>query len=273
MPLNFLTLSVDLVEHAERFALFLGDMGFRVKAETQNIAYPASPTLFGKKGPVEFFVEVVADCDIKQVESWVSYMKCRQTESYFALVLPMSCDVNSAKLVHLRGMGVGLYYSDENGVREILAPSDLTLNIALPPLTGKPKALQRDLKPIFQKFQNGNWADGFKDACQLLEDKARRKLVVHIRNGQKTFSKQSGTPRTITIQQVNKFTLGQLAIAYSEIVLPTAEDIAIASALKAVNEDRIGAVHKGNNARVKARLKRNVGLNLWVVLNGLGPFY
>ena len=269
MPLKFVTLSVDLIEHAESFAASLRNSGFSVKAEPEDGSFPQVPTLAGSRGIARHYVEITGTIRKQFVDQWVSYCKCRQRETYFSVVLPAGAATIKPELLrHLRDAGVGLYHSDDAGLVEIVVPRDLNLDLALPPLAGNRRSVRMALQPIYAKFGRGDWHDGFKDACQLLESHARRYLLARVQAGHATFVK-AGVPKTYSAAQLRRLTIGQLAIAFSELVLPDAKDEAIRRALVAINPDRIGAVHKTDDRRVRNRLRKNVGTHMWILVNGL----
>jgi hypothetical protein len=171
-------------------------------------------------------------------------------------------------LASLRELGVGVYISDGDALTEIVAPKDLSMNLSLPDLSGEKRALKVVLAPAYAKFERGDWADGFKDACQLLEALARRALVNSIRGSSVSFTK-NGAPKVYNEAQVKRQTLGQLSHSYAEIVLPTAQQQIVARALQELNPDRVGAVHQTNDGRVRRRLRGKVGVHMWMVVKGL----
>jgi hypothetical protein len=269
MAMTFVTLGADLEEHALAFAARLRSAGATVRAEVNDGSMPRTPTLQGASGATRHYADVVNSIKLANVEQWVSYCKCRPNETFYSLVVPDSKSAIKPKvLARLRELGVGVYVSNSSVLVEILAPHDLSMSLSLPVLTGEKRALQRALAAVYSKFERGEWFDGFKDACQLLESKARRQLEERVRSGSVTFSK-NGAAKVYTTAQINRKTLGQLAVCYAQIVLPTASDQNILRALQELNPDRIGAVHKTDDKRVKARLRKKVGVHMWMLVNGL----
>lgn len=270
MAFTFITLGEELVEHAEAFAVRMRAGGLTVKAEHDDGTLPRLPTLVGSSGRSRHYVEVLKTIKKPNVQHWISYCKSRSGETYFSLVVPEGVRALKTELLAwLRAEGVGIYISSSTGITEIAAPRDLALSLSLPLLDGEARALRLALAPIYDLFQRGDWFNGFRDACQLLESKARRHLEERVSAGQVSFVAKSGNPKTYTVAQVRKLTLGQLAHAYAEIVLPTAKDQKIARALSEVNPDRVGAVHKTDSKSVRSRLRRNVGMHMWMLVNGL----
>lgn len=269
MALAFITLGADLEEHALAFATKLRDGGASVRAEFDDGSTPRIPTLLGSAGASRHYADVANSIKLPLVTQWVSYCKCRTNETFYSCVLPASKGaIKATLLANLRSLGVGVYLSDAGALTEILAPRDLSMNLSLPPLAGEKRSLQRLLDPIYRKFERGDWFDGFKDGCQLLESKARKRLEDRVAANSVLFAK-AGTAKTYSIAKIRKMTLGGLAVAYSEIVLPTAQDQVILRALQELNPDRVGAVHKTDDRRVKNRLRKKVGVHMWMVVKGL----
>src|SRR3546814_3708595 len=137
MSLKFVTLGLDLVEHAEAFAADLRVKGFSVKSEPDDWSCPRTPTLVGSSGVSRHFVEVLEGLRKPLVEQWISYCKCRQRETYFSLVFPS--DIRQIKpdlLLFLREAGVDLYLSntDARAERTEIVASSEEHTSALPSL-------------------------------------------------------------------------------------------------------------------------------------------
>ena len=63
--------------------------------------------------------------------------------------------------------------------------------------------------------------------------------------------------------------MGQLAARFSRIVQQTHADRVIGDALKAVNPNRIGVSHHKRRATSEARLRRDVGNQMWLIIGAL----
>jgi hypothetical protein len=63
--------------------------------------------------------------------------------------------------------------------------------------------------------------------------------------------------------------MGQLADRFSRIVQQTHADRVIGDSLKKVNPDRIGVVHHKRRAAAEAKLRRNVGSQMWLIVGAL----
>lgn len=269
MALTFVTLGEDLLEHANAAADFLKNSGLKVSAEKDDGSYPVTPTLVGQNGVRYHFVEVFSSLkNLSGVERWVAFCKSRSNETCYSIVVDSLKNMKADLVAKIADLGVGLYTLDGGKFKELVSPKDLAMSLSLPPLAGEKRSVQKCLSPIYSKFDRGSWFDGFKDACQLLEDLARKRLVDRIKKAQVQFSK-SGVAKVYTVAQINKQTQGQLAHTYKEIVLPDGTDVAITRILSHINKDRVGAVHKTNDAKTKARIRKNVGTHMWMLVNGI----
>lgn len=270
MAFTFITLGEELVEHAQAFAVRMRASGLTVRAEHDDGSLPTLPTLVGSSGRNRSYVEVLRTIKKASVQRWISCCRSRSAETYYSLVIPENAAaLKTDLLAWLRAEGVGIYISSPAGITELAAPRDLALNLSLPSLDGESRSLRLALAPVYDLFQRGDWFNGFRDACQLLESRARRHLEERVNAAQVSFVTKDGNSKSYSVARVRKLTLGQLAVAYSEIVLPTAKDQKIARALAEVNPDRVGAVHKTDSKSVRTRLRRNVGAHMWMLVNGL----
>lgn len=268
MPLRFVTLGDELVEYAEAFAAKMRGEGFTVRAEFDDGSMPRAPTVMGSIGNARHFADVCEGVVRTDIERWVSYCRSRSSETYFSLVVHERATLRSELLVWLREQGIGIFIAQNGAVTEIAAPRDLALNLALPNLDGESRSLRRMLAQVYAAFDRGDWFNGFRDACQILEAQARRHLKRLVSDGSVSFSR-NGQPKVYTASQIQRMTQGQLAGAYAEIVIPTAKEQTIARALAHLNPDRIGAVHRADDRSVRRRLRQKVGTHMWMLVNGL----
>lgn len=266
---KYLTVAPDLIEHADRFIAHLRDDGFNVRIEAQHIEYPNTPTLLGIRNSTQHFVEVTNACHLKVLTEWSRYAGAQQHETYVSLVLPDGTDLKGQDLTALSGIGIGIFYSGDDGIIEVRPPRDLALKLSLPELNALPPKVRRKLRPAYNKFERGEWADGFKDACQVVEALARRRFVSYLASGRIQLIKTNGKPRSLSRIAAERLTLGQLATAHQQIVAPNQADTTIATVLSAINRDRVGATHRSDDGRVRARVRRNVSKHLWSIVKAM----
>ena len=268
MANTYSTLAPDIVEHADLFHAYLKSHGFKVEIEPGDPSFPFPPTLLGKMAGGHWYVEVSNVCNLARLRTWIAYSKTRQKETKVCLLLPQQSTLSGDIMRTLRELGIGLFISDGTKIDELLRPKDISLPSSLPDIALEKAKLRIMLTPIYRKFDAGDPIDGFKDACQLLEDLARSRFVADF-TSQRIKMDPNGTNAKLKVERVKKMTLGQLAIAYSEIVAPNLLDSNLAKALAAINGDRVDAVHHTNNVKLINKVKKNCSKHMWTIVNAL----
>jgi hypothetical protein len=263
---SFKTVSDDLLEYAEEAATDFENRGFRVKIEQDELGCPYTPTLLCKRQSTTIIVEVFSHILPEKIDNWVAYARSSGKDTRIAVCLPPETRVTPKIDQALRTTGVGLYTATGNGnLIEIIPPRDLALNIALPPLTTLPKKLKELLGHAYEQFDRSQWREGFEDACQTLENAARRHFKAGCRSGRITLVRRSG-PYVPGPREIDKMTMGQLANAFSQIQSPTYADQIVGQALTKINRDRVGVVHRKSMIRTENRLRKYVGQHMWTII-------
>lgn len=270
---QWLTVAVDLVEHADRALNHFEVRGYTVRPETRETGYPGTPTLVAKRnrGRATLIVEVQARIATAALLEWARFAKACSTETRVAVVLPSTAAREGTDENTLREAGIGVLLSSPAGLMELIGGRDLTIDVSLPELATMHPKMRRELGPIYEKFDRGAWQDGFADACQALESAARGYLREGTRAGRLTFRTSAGKAIAYSDRQVNRMTIGALVKAYGQIEVQTHDDLSILNALQRINPDRVGRVHHAATAAAQNRLRRNVGRHMWVVVEGLKP--
>jgi hypothetical protein len=280
---QWLTVPDELVEHADLVADYHESLGYSVGIEARETGFPGTPTFVAKRGRtrVTVIVEVRATLDVQLLQEWVRFAKACPSETRVVVCLPEEASRPASVEQGLREAGVGILLSSSGTVMELVPSRDLTINVSLPEIRTMPPKLRRRLGPVYEKFQRGEWQDGFGDACQVLEAEAVRYLKDGIRRGRLTFRTQpakkapagasppAGKVVTYTDRQIDRMPIGALADAFAQIETQNYADAAILRTLRHVNRDRIGKTHYTNDAAVVRRLRANVGKHMWVVVEGL----
>lgn len=269
---TFLTISDDLLSIADAAATHFRDLGYRISVEPSDIEFPYRPAFVAKRSPVRIIVEVTSTIVTGRVEQWVRYGRSCSRDTQLALFLPRDTQVPETIQAVLVERGVGLYRSDGADTYEALAPRDLALNVQLPEIRGLPASHRRLLGPVYEKFQRGDWREGFQEACLVLETEAREYLKKGLRSGRITVLDARGRPRNPTLRQVNRMTLGQLGVKFSMIQNQNYADSAIAGIISEINKDRVLVVHSKRKTGTEKRLRENVGRYMWTVVNCLRLF-
>lgn len=268
MARQFLTVPIDLVEHADCAANYFEEGGYTVKIERSEMEYPYTPTLVGKRSQTTMIVQVANQIDESRIKAWSQYGRSCIRDTQVALVLPADKRTPQEDSM-LRGLGVGLYVSDGRTLHEIIVPLDLAVNVQLPDLRTHHPKMRRFLGPIYELTRRSQWREAFGEACKVLEVEARRYLQHHIATGRVTLVSASGKPRNYTSAQIDKMPMGPLGDAFGEIQNPNYSDSRIGEVLRGINKDRVGVTHNKGKAVTEARLRRNVGRHMYRVFAAL----
>ena len=269
MARNFKTVSIDLVEYAEQVADHFAARGYTVKVELSDPSFPFSPTLVCRRQRTSIIIEVFEQISFDRMLAWISYAKRVQRDTRVAVCVSEKVSISTDHERILKDQGIGLYIATENGVLERIAPGDLALGISLPALNSLPRKLRPLLGPAYDQFERTQWREGFSDACQVLEDEARRYMKEGIRNGRITLIANNGRPRILTSAAIDRLTLGQLAQAFSQIRNQNQADAIIGHALSSINPERVGVVHHKSRASTERRLRQNVQQHMWTIVGAL----
>lgn len=266
--MRFVTVGSDLEAAALAAVGYFRDRGYSVKAEPYEFDYPRSPTIRCTKGKARLFVEVMAEYSPTVVDAWIAYSKTRDNETAVVILVRTPPGLPMDVVTALRAKRVGIFSFGENGIVEVTAPSDLAVNIAIPSLDGLKSCYKSKLRICFDKMVGGEWLDGFRDACQVLEESARELLRDGMKRGRVAFVKR-GKRTNYVASRIGRMTLGQLAHAYAEVQNPTQVDVAMRRALEMINGARIKVVHQTSKARNNAGVRVRVSQHLWTIVSAL----
>lgn len=266
--MRFNTVGSDLEAAAAAAVAYFRGRGFAVRAEPYEFDYPRTPTFRCTRGKAKLFVEATAEYRQRTVDDWIAYAKTRDHETAVAILVRTPPGISMEDAAALRAKRVGLLSYADGEITELVPAADLAFNISLPALDGLKMAYRTKLQTCFDKIDRGEWVDGFKDACQVLEETSRELLKDGVRRGRISFIK-AGKPILYPIARIGKMPQGQLAQAYAEIQNPTHLDIVLGRALKRVNGARITAVHKAHAAKNIAKMRVQAGQHLWTVVSAL----
>jgi hypothetical protein len=263
------TIAVELVEYADRVADHFESTGYRVRVEHVELGRPFTPTLVCDRKPTTVLIDVVTRLDHGRVEAWVRYARSCGKDTRVAICVPHTVALSNSEVGKLSASGVGLYTVMADSVVEQCLPADLALNVALPEPRSLSKEVKTKLGSAYEKFNRQQWREGFEDACLALEVEARRYLAKWSRTGRIRILGKKGVPGTLTTQEINKLTMGQLAVTFDRIQAQNHTDSLVAKALRRINKDRVGVVHHKGRAVVEKRLRTNVGQHMWVIVAAL----
>ena len=267
--LRFRTVPTELLEYAESVAEYFQHRGYRIYAEHYELGYPARPTLCCKRKGTTLIVEVNAKVPELSLDDWVRFAASASSDTEVALCLPDHANVSSSSMTFLQLRRIGLYVATADACVERLAPADLALKIALPEIAQLPRKVRELLGPVYEQFERAQWREGFKEACQILEEQARRHLKKGIHSSRIVVFDKSGNARSLSDAAIDKMTLGALAAAYTSIKAPNSADDLIAKSLKSINPDRVASTHHKAKKSTERSLRRNVGKHMWTIIAAL----
>jgi hypothetical protein len=265
---RFETVADALLQHATDLVEHLRTHGYRVRAEVADYAAPFTPTITARRRSTVLHVEVTGTIDLERMREWVAYGKSSGDDTRIAFCVPSEVELSNATVIAVRNMGVGLFVVDGGTVVESITAVDLAMNVELPKLRKQPTPVRQLLGHSYEQFGRGEWREGFEDACNALEEEARRYYAHWSRTGRIRVNSPSG-PKPMTQAAIKRLTLGQLAKAFKDILTPNSLDVAIEQALSKVNPDRVERTHRRHQRRTEERLRKNVGKHMWLIVSVL----
>lgn len=266
---EFRTVPDELLEHANAAATFHEEHGYSVKVERKEPAFPYRPTLLCKRAPTTLVIEVVESVELDRAREWSRFGHSLTRDTRFAFAVPASNNRNHDIDAALAELGVGLLVVDGDTVLETLPAKDLAVNLDFPELRRLSPKLRKLLAPAYEQFQRSQWREAFNEMCQVLEKECLAHLKKGVNSGRVTFRRPNGRVWKLTVAQIDKMPMGGLAQAFSLIETPNHADTVAATTLTKINKDRIAVTHKKGTAATEARLRRNAGQDIWLVVSAL----
>jgi len=263
------TVPEELLEYAEVGANYFANLGYTVKPEHLEIAFPYRPTWHCKRSSTTLLAELDFEIRLDRLEDWSRYGRSCTRDTRVGLLIPSDAARTGNDDISLRELGVGLYIVAGDRVMEAIAPHDLAVNVVLPDIAKLPPRMRKILGPVYEQFGRSQWREGFEDACQAVESMARKYLKDGISRDRITIGNRVGNPLDVKPQKIDAMTMGDLATAFGNIIIQNYSDRVIAQALATLNKDRINVVHRKGKATTEARLRKNVGQHMWIVVTAL----
>lgn len=265
----FLTLPEELLELGVAGDAHFKTLGYSVSREKADLAFPYTPALHCKRGTIRMLVEVAETVDHERMKEWSAFGKSNSSDTRVAVLLPADATLSGRDMSAAQKMGYGVFRKDNGDIQELVAPVDLALQLEPPLLQNYPNSIRKALGPSYEQIGRGNWVEGFEDACNAVEDKARKYLVKHMASGRITISQGRKSGIKLTKAEIEKRPLGALKDIFVAIDNPNHADAVIAQCLTKLNPDRILAAHKRRQPAAQRRLRQNVGKQMWIVLKAL----
>jgi hypothetical protein len=263
-PPRFETVADALLPCADAVFEHLRTHGYKVRRELADQAAPFTPTMTAKRHSTTLHIEVGGRVEIERLCEWKAYATSKPNDTRLSACVPVEADILASQIAQLTELGIGLFMLGETGIAEIVQATDLAMSIPLPKLTKLPAKVRTLLGHSYEQFDRGEWREGFENACNALEEEARRYLAHWTRTGRIKLATKSG-PKQLTATEIRGYTLGRLAVAYRAILTPNSLDVAVEHALTQINPDRVERVHRRSGKRTETRLRKNVGQHMWLI--------
>lgn len=265
--LEFRTVSEELLSCARAAHAHFKSSGYKVRIEVGELGAPFTPTLTAVRGVTTLHVDVANGVSMDRVAEWVAYGKSTGSDTRLAFCVPGTSEVVGLHETGLRSAKVGLYTLEGGAIVERVPPFDLALGVELPNLKTKKAMVRMLLGPAYEQFNCGQWREGFEDACKALEDESRRYLK-RWSKGRITIQTKKG-PTKLQSREIDSMTMGQLAKAFAQILVPTQLDSIVGQALAKLVHDRNRITHHKRKKVTERNLRNNVGRHMWAIVNVL----
>lgn len=270
---TYIFLPDELGEVADQIADSYVERGFRVHVERREIGFPFPPTLTCTRTNLDrAIIEVVGGYDDNRFSNWVAYGRSCNKEIKVYMAVVDGTQVAQASMMRLRSQGLGLLISGTNGINQALEATDLSLKIALPVLRSLPPSVRPLLGAAYDHFNASRWREGFEDACKVLDVESRKYLKKWTKTGRIRFIekiKKTNRVLTMTPKQIDKLTIGVLALRFSQIQAQTSLDKIIGQALAKINKDRVNLTHHKWKKQTEVKLRANVPQHMWIIIHAL----
>ena len=268
------TLPDELTEYADVMRMHMKGKGYIVHVEGHQLGFPYTPTMWCKRDLARTFLEVDVSVSESRLRAWLAYCKSCGSDTRLAFCIPEGEHIKEEVQDRLRASKVGLYKVSTERAVELIVAGDLALQVQLPNLSDAPTEVRKLLGGAYEDFDHAKWREGFEAACRVLENEARKYLNKWSKTGRIRLVLKAGAPaKTPQNGRINKMTLGQLAIAFSQIETPNNDDKVLGQSLRQIRKDRVGVVHKRSHLKTEKSLRQNVGKHMWVIQAALLEIY
>jgi hypothetical protein len=263
----YLTVPEELLVEADAVGDYLEEYGYTVTVEERELGFPYAPTFLCKRNGTLLVVEVDNKLAFDRLGEWSKYGHSCGTDTRVAVATPDGVARVPADDARLSNLHVGLLLVTEHGVVEVFPPMDMSVNLQLPELRRFSNPVRAALGPVYEMIRRGQWREGFEEGCKTIESLAREYLKRHVVSGRIKVLDSKGRVRTPSVKDIERYTLGSLALRFGRIQNKSHRDIVVGEVLQKINGDRITVVHKKATGEVK--LRQNVGQNMWTLVRGI----
>ncbi len=258
---RYKTVSDELVECAERTERYFRDRGYSIRIEKYQLGFPYTPTFLCKLEHITLIVEVVAQVSLERLQVWIAYAQSCRGDTRVAISLARQEVLEEAQEQFCRDNSIAVYVSEGQMIRERMGHRDLALHVQLPKLALLKPKLRGLLGPAYVQFEQGNWREGFENACQAFEVEVKKYLKKGIQS-----KRIIRGPRVLPARKIDRMPMGALKDSFFQIQNMNGTDSIIAKTLQQINPDRVGVAHHRAQARTETRLRRNFGQHMWAIV-------
>jgi hypothetical protein len=263
---EFKTVPDELLHVADAIVEHLDHAGYELRIEITDLGFPFTPLVTGVRNHETLIVELSTLLDEARISRWVKFCRSQSADTRLCLVLGHEEAHKEKVTAFCHNNRIGLFSFHDGQVVEFRQPVDLAVNIDLPDLKDIKPKLRPLLANAFKKISNGEWRDGLGDIYLAIEEKAREYLVQGIDRTRIT-SVVKG--KIVTIEKVERMTLGQLSVAFANIQNQNQQDSLISSTLEMINPTRVALTHKRSQQTAEEAIRRDVGKHVYAAINCL----
>lgn len=265
---EFITISDDLAPLALKVADAIKTRGYKVKPEPKDISLPATPTLIAKRAPETIYIFIANSITLPELKTWIKFCGASPSDSRIAICVEDAGPIPMGDLAACQRDGLGVGAIIEGQFRWIAEPRDIAFHVSLPERQSLSPKVRTVLGEAYDRFEQRDWRAGFEAACLALEEEGRKYLLKNQPIG-RTGYKRGTKVITPSKKDINKLTLGGIAFVFCNLVRQNQVEAQLCSALDQLNPSRIHRIHKARRARSEATLRRNVGAQMWLIINAL----
>lgn len=267
---EFNTIPEELLHVAVDSAVFFEEQGYTVHIERRDIGFPFVPAFVAEMEHETHVVEVTSNPDSDRCERWVRYAQSQASDTRFHIAVRGVPDLDPKVLALAISKRIGLLHHNDENIQTIREAADLAVHVALPEI----RELRPKLRPLlsrpFRKIRDGDWRDGLEGAYHEVEQLARDYLKDGVEKSTiKVVISNKKTTRVVSPEEIDRMTLGQLGVAFSNIEKKNQKDSLIGATIAMINQSRIDLAHKRKNPRAEENLRRSIGQNMYAVMNCL----
>lgn len=272
MPVEFITLPDDSKNELQSLAnLLWKDLkrrGYRVKAEPNEVEFPSTPAIVGKRNHETnyFFVTEVPSLD--EINKWVRLAQSNSRDTRVTICCSNEGAISATQITKFRALGVRVLIKADDALQVVCEGRDLAFHAVAPERKSLKPRVRELLGEPLDRFEAGDWRTAFADACGVLEEECRAYLLKN--HGMKRVQYQAGNKvRKPTKTQIKKMPLGMLKDVFCGMIAQNQIESTLCSALERLNPDRITRIHKAGKKRSEDALRRRVGTHIWLISNSL----